>query len=432
MTRVGTRRALDSQSRSTGSGSPSHDSTNHDTGAHFFVPHLDFSLMKLSSLLRRSIRTIGITETDRAEALSLLIRIQSLLTASSIRVLVMDIAYDHIQEEILNPDSKQGGVSQEDGSSNNDNSKNDNKDQGGNLDLNAEFQETIRAISSSAWGVRIGGFFDNVRKQGESYYEGARQEYAAASEEAAKGISDLKENIVDRTRGLSISTAFLTRDDEDEDKDGAQTPTDPKTAAEQDDGSKQEKVEESGSGASSTGEGLFSRFKAEASRRLKEIEKAEDAADEAILRFGKNVSQKLRDAVSIIPPDTDEEANKGQLLFESKDSDGKRVIHATRFDAQLHVIHSNLDNFTKDPASEQWPAFKEKFNVDSKTEAISSTLDEYPELRAAMEKLVPEKTQYSDFWCRYYFLRLVVETEEKKRKELLKGMDRHHEHSILV
>ena len=320
---------------------------------------------------------------------------------------MMDIAYDHIQEEILTADSKPGGVSQEDKGSNG------NKGQRANLDLNAEFQETIRAISSSAWGSRIGGFLDNVRRQGESYYEGARQEYAAASEEAAKGISDLKENIVDRTRG-----AFLARDEEDEEKDGAQTPTDPK-AAEQDTDNRP-KGEESGE-STSTAEGLFSRFKAEASRRLKEIEKAEDAADEAILRFGKNVSQKLRDAISIVPPD-EQQANKGQLLFESKDSDGRRVIHATRFDAQLHVIHSSLDNFTKDPASDQWPAFKEKFDVDSKTEAISSTLEEYPELRGAMEKLVPEKTQYSDFWCRYYFLRLVVETEEKKRKEVLRGM----------
>ena len=39
-----------------------------------------------------------------------------------------------------------------------------------------------------------------------------------------------------------------------------------------------------------------------------------------------------------------------------------------------------------------------------------------------MERLVPEKVEYGDFWCRYYFLRLVIETEEQKRRELLKGM----------
>lgn len=172
----------------------------------------------------------------------------------------------------------------------------------------------------------------------------------------------------------------------------------------------------------------MARIKAEAARRLKEIEKAEEAADEAILRFGMTISQKLREAVSILPPEADQ---FGKLLFESKDAEGKRVIHATRLEAQLHVIHSNLDSFTKDPASDQWAAFKEEFNVDSKTDEIAADLDKYPELRSAMEKLVPEQVEYADFWTRYYFLRLVVETEEKKRRELLKGVSPSHFHSLL-
>jgi hypothetical protein len=299
----------------------------------------------------------------------------------------MDIAYDHIQEEILSAkEHSEGGESK--------------------TDLNAELQETFRAFSSSPWGTRIGGLWDNVRKQGESYYEGARQEYAAASEEAVKGFSGLRDTLVDRTRGLSLSTATLTGAAGEGEKDDAATPT--------------ESSENTGKGKESTNsEGFISRFKAEAARRLKEIEKAEDAADEAILRFGLSISQKFRDAVSIVPPETDE---TGRILFESKDADGKRVIHATRFEAQLHVIHSNLESFTKDPSSEQWPEFKKEFNAESKTDEIASDLEKYPELRSAMEKLVPEQVEYADFWTRYYFFRLVVETEEKKRKELLKGM----------
>ena len=36
-----------------------------------------------------------------------------------------------------------------------------------------------------------------------------------------------------------------------------------------------------------------------------------------------------------------------------------------------------------------------------------------------MEKVVPERVEYADFWARYYFLRHVIETEEQRRKELL-------------
>ena len=306
----------------------------------------------------------------------------------------MDIAYDHIQKEAF---------------SNKEETSADSKSQEPNVNLNDELQETFRAFSASPWGSRIGGLWDNVRKQGETYYEGARQEYAAASEEAVKGFSDLKETIVDRTKGLSLSTATLTGSGEGQ----TDETTTPKASA---DGESQEKGAE---GAGASGESFISRFKAEAARRLKEIEKAEEAADEAIMRFGMNISQKLREAVSIVPPETDE---SGKLLFESKDAEGKRVIHATRFEAQLHVIHSNLESFTKDPVSDEWPAFKKEFNVESKTDEIAADLEKYPELRSAMEKLVPEQVEYAEFWVRYYFLRLVVETEEKKRKELLKGI----------
>lgn len=306
----------------------------------------------------------------------------------------MDIAYDHIQEEILSSNKNEG--------------HSESQAEKPNINLNTELQETFRAFSASSWGTRIGGLWDNVRKQGETYYEGARQEYAAASEEAVKGFSDLRDSIVDRTKGLSLSTATLTGSTEGQ-KGEATTPT----------ASTEGEAQERGEAAGSSGEGFISRFKAEAARRLKEIEKAEEAADEAIMRFGLNISQKLREAVSIAPPETDE---SGKLLFESKDADGKRVIHATRFDAQLHVIHSNLESFTKDPASDKFADFKKDFSAEAKTDEIASCLEKYTELRSAMEKLVPETVDYTDFWARYLFLRLVIETEEQKRKELLKGI----------
>ncbi|KAL2012430.1 hypothetical protein VTN00DRAFT_5148 [Thermoascus crustaceus] len=338
----------------------------------------------------------------------------------------MEFAYDHIQEEIL-PSSDTNNSNNKNGdNTSGDSSNSDSNNQRPNLDLNAEFQETFRAFSASPWGARLGGLWDNVRKQGESYYAGARQEYVAASEEAAKGFSDLRDSIVGHTRGLSLGTVLSGGSgNKDKAKDGGEkekekddapaTPTSSKTAGPGAEG-KQDGED---------GEGFISRFRAEAARRLKDIERAEDAADEALLRFGTNIRNFLRDAVSIVAPDENDSSSKkdgsGNVLFESKDSEGKRVIHATRFEAQLHAIHSNLDSFSRDPDSEEWPNFKKDFNVEKKTFGISTDLEMYPELRRAMEKLVPEKVEYKDFWARYYFLRLVIETEEKKRRELLKG-----------
>ncbi|KAL5048279.1 hypothetical protein BDW71DRAFT_196291 [Aspergillus fruticulosus] len=294
------------------------------------------------------------------------------------------------------------------------------------VDLNTELQETFRAFSASPWGSRLGDIWGNVRKQGESYYEGARQEYAAASEEAVKGLAGLKDSLVGRTRGLSLSTAFGTTAERGT-TDGSLTPTESSAA-----GISSIKTEQQQGGSdkkAAAGESFLARFKTEAARRLKELEKAEEAADEAILRFGMNITQKLREAVTIVPPE-EESGSESKVLFESKDAEGKRVIHATRFEAQLHVIHTTLDSFLKDPVSDEWPAFQKSFSIDDKTSAIAADLEKYSELRAAMEKLVPEKVQYADFWSRYYFLRLVIETEEQKRKDLLKGASVEEEEEV--
>lgn len=167
---------------------------------------------------------------------------------------------------------------------------------------------------------------------------------------------------------------------------------------------------------------MLSRFRSDAAKRLKDIEKAEDAADEALLKFGTNIRNFLADAVSIAPPESGSENEKnGTVLFESKDSSGKKVVHATRFDAQLHVIHSSLDSFLKDPASAEWDKWRKDFDVEKKTDAIAKDLDKNTELRAAMEKCVPEKVDYATFWERYYFLRHVIESEEQRRRDMLKG-----------
>jgi hypothetical protein len=171
-------------------------------------------------------------------------------------------------------------------------------------------------------------------------------------------------------------------------------------------------------------ESMLARFRSEAAKRLKEIEKAEDAADEALLKFGANIRNFLRDAVTIAPPAEGAELGsngKAKVLFESKGEDGKRVFHTTRFDAQLHVVHSSMDSFARDPSSPEYANWLKDFSADSKTEQIAKDLEAYPELRSAMERLVPDKVSYKDFWKRYYFLKHVVETEEQRRKELLKG-----------
>jgi hypothetical protein len=64
----------------------------------------------------------------------------------------MDVAYDHIQEEVLASDNV-------------DKKTQEKKQETNTNTLNSDFQEAYKAISSSPWGARLGGFFGNVVKQ---------------------------------------------------------------------------------------------------------------------------------------------------------------------------------------------------------------------------------------------------------------------------
>lgn len=316
----------------------------------------------------------------------------------------MDVPYDRIQESTLSLDRSSTPTPNEPGAT---------KEK--QPTLNDEFQETFRAFQNSPWGAKIGGLWGNVRKQGETYYEGARKEAEAASGEALKGLSGLRDNIVEKTKGLTL--AEPTDDETGNKANNDEKETDAEATPRKISG---ENLQENDS--------FMNRFRSQASKGLKEIQKAEDAADEALLRFGTNVRDFLRDAVSIAPPSDEESAQKqargeSSVLFESKDpTTGKRVIHTSRFEANLHVVHSNLDGFLRDPVSPEWESFKKGFRIDEKTNDIAADLEKHPELRRAMEQCVPEKADYGDFWCRYYFYRRAIESEEQKRRELLRGI----------
>lgn len=235
----------------------------------------------------------------------------------------------------------------------------------------------------------------NGAVQGESVYNQASKELAEVGEDASKGFADLRETIISRTRGMSINA---NGDQAARSAEGGEDGTPPATGSNPD---------------------YLSRLRTEAAKRLKDLQRAEDAADEALLRFGSNVRDFLRDAIQVAPPA--EGAEGSTVLFESKDASGKRVIHTSRFDAQLHVIHTSTESFAKDPEGEEYASFTKEFDVEKKTDDIATDLEKYPELRTTMEKLVPDQISYADFWKRYYFLRRGIEDAESRRKELLKG-----------
>ncbi|EXJ93036.1 hypothetical protein A1O3_01592 [Capronia epimyces CBS 606.96] len=321
----------------------------------------------------------------------------------------MDLAYDHIAEQSFTPGDRVATptppVSNITPTTSNAATTPKPDHATARENLQTEFQETFKAFSNSPWGAKLGGLWGNVRKQGETYYEEARKE----ATEVANEVEAL------RTKGF-LGLGFGKEKTKQEDEPSEERSIEPTKASPE--GEENKDLQDT--------ETLLARFKMEAAKRLKEVQKAEDAADEALLRFGMNIRNFLRDAVAVSAPDEEQLDHRqpGEVLFESKDpNSGKRVIHTSRFDAQLHVIHTTLTSFTQDPsgAGGQWDDFKKDFDIDKMTARIAEDLDKYSELRTSMEKVVPESVDYKDFWTRYYFLRHVVEVQEEKRKELLRA-----------
>ncbi|KAI6848492.1 BSD-domain-containing protein [Hortaea werneckii] len=329
----------------------------------------------------------------------------------------MDVAYDHVQEESYSPANA------------NDQSQKQANTSEPPQTLNTEFQQAFQAVSASPWGSKLGGWFNQARKQGEAYLTDLQKEAQDAQGQAAQGWSKLQEEVTNRTRGLSLNAEpapasgvpgeeavpSIKTTEPEKDKQPAEHPEKPESLP-------ADIVKEAGS--------LVASLRTTAAAKLKDLQKAEDAADEALLKFGSNVRDFLRDAVVITAPtDADSSKPKGtdaagnEVLFETTESGtGKKVFHTTRLDAQLHAIHTTASSFTQDPSQgAEWDEWVKTFDIDKQTDAIAQDLEKYEELRRAMEKLVPEKVEYKLFWTRYYFLRKAVEADERRRKEVLKG-----------
>lgn len=328
----------------------------------------------------------------------------------------MDFAYDQIQEESL-PSDHSNRPTTNDGPA--------------PITLETEFHQAFKAVSASPWGARLGGFFASAKKQGESFYQDAQKEYASRSEQAAKVAGELQKSIVESTRNISLNAEGAAGA-------GANTSfSDPTFALPEDASVEKGKEKEEYRDAEAArpdslpadivkeATSLVSLLRSKATAatanlNLQRIQAAEDAADEALLKFGTNIKSFLRDAVTVTAPSASSDST--EVLFETNDAEGKRVIHSSRFDAQLHVIHTSAQSFTSDPDSAEYAEFAKEFDIAAKTDAIAADLEKYPELRRAMEKLVPEKVEYATFWSRYYFLRKVIQEEEVRRREVLKGM----------
>ena len=192
--------------------------------------------------------------------------------------------------------------------------------------LQTEFQETFRAFSASPWGAKLGGWWSTAQKQGASYYEVARREAEKREAEAARVLEDARKVVAERAMGVVEGVEDRLdgivneeRREKDKEKEKQKEAAEPGVVTKEADAAA---ADGQGQHEGEDTETFLNRFKSEAAKRLKDVQKAEDAADEALLRFGSNIRSFLKDTISVSAPSPSSDASKGSstaVVFESKE-----------------------------------------------------------------------------------------------------------------
>ncbi|KAK9461231.1 uncharacterized protein V1516DRAFT_675367 [Lipomyces oligophaga] len=283
--------------------------------------------------------------------------------------------------------------------------------------LQEEFSEAMQTIQESAWGATIGGFWQTMKKQGGIAIEETRKDISVASELASKEFASITTTL----RSSTIANQVATQASQVASQASTFVAT---TRRSFDTEAAASAVRSRVKDAPASTSRMFAVLKEQAQKRLDEIDKVEFS--KLASQVGKEVNGLLRDVVSVEPGEDVDGINDDHSATISKDllyevpDDIKRQIYTTRLDAQLHALHTSVEPFlAAESGDEEFSKFSDAFSVDAKTEPISDDLEHYPELRKLMEKLVPDKITYTDFWKRYYFLREQINQEEARRKQLL-------------
>ncbi|KAI8146929.1 hypothetical protein BJV82DRAFT_597077 [Fennellomyces sp. T-0311] len=143
-----------------------------------------------------------------------------------------------------------------------------------------------------------------------------------------------------------------------------------------------------------------------------EMDQGTRFAEQYLQKFGAEVIQTVNKHIGLY--DDDEEEPEGRPSTSS--NPGKRSIFATRKERLLAEMRTDPETFTVKVPSDS-------VDVEKRTDEIAQTLDEFPDLREMMDRLVPVEVSYVLFWQRYFYHHQRIEHEDEKRQIIAKGAE---------
>ncbi|KAI8910048.1 hypothetical protein DFJ77DRAFT_114795 [Powellomyces hirtus] len=274
--------------------------------------------------------------------------------------------------------------------------------------------------SSGGWGSLWGGWVDTVKKQSEAVVDIYKRDI---SEFVAVVASESSSQFDKITHTIKDSIADITSPEEPtHPSDATASPDDPGSAA---------RGTERRASAMTLGDISLAAAIPDATTPRKEnageeehgmdigatLDDLADQADELLLKLGSGVSNFLSAAVTIIPGQIT--STPGTKQKDAKPP-AKRNIIFNRKTALITSLRADAATYVDPSADPRFKTFAATWDLgDKETAQIAKILDETPEMRVVLERLVPNEISYTTFWQRYFFRVAELEREEETRKQLL-------------
>ncbi|KAI8990175.1 hypothetical protein BDB01DRAFT_780302 [Pilobolus umbonatus] len=289
---------------------------------------------------------------------------------------------------------------------------NNNKDKEPNV---PEEQDVIlNAFNHMGWGRKWSRLVDTVKKQSEAFVEGTKKDLQEFAQVLTEDASDNEER----------STREVHTTDESE-----ITPI--------------QSIKESLSKINAVNfntlkEGLVSTLNHNLPQQMMNVKLPENmdltqlkeelstgtkSAEQYLQKFGSDVLSALKHTITVVSPEEEVDQTTETTL-----PTHPRVF-ANRKDALISKMQVNDDTYLKPLEFDQEEdkkvadTFCSSFKIDEYTFEIAELLNEYPELRQTMDRLVPVQISYPLFWQRYFYHVWKIEQDEKKRELIVKGVE---------
>ncbi|KAJ3159792.1 hypothetical protein HDU86_001444 [Geranomyces michiganensis] len=279
--------------------------------------------------------------------------------------------------------------------------------------------------ASGGWGSMWGGWVDTVKKQSEAvvdiYKRDISEFVATVASESSSQFEKISDTIKDTIHEI---TAPDVLEDEVADADNPHASDRRASAMNIGDLSVAAAVpdmttptrNDAGEGREATGHGM-ALPSLDLGAKLAKLDDFADKADELLLKFGSGVSSFLSNAVTIIPGQS---AGTGKEALE-KAPVAKRNIIFNRKTALVTALRTDAATYAAPAIDDaRFQTFAAAFEIGDKEKAqIAKILEETPEVRDILQRLVPSEISYATFWQRYFFRVSELEREEETRKQLL-------------